>query len=1079
MDDLAKRHQDKQEDIRAGPHGLVVADLTDASKGSAVLTAIEEARRISRRTPTDDSATADVIRRVEAEMDSYSSEALRQSAEVESVTVQRQGAQTLISDISSQFKDIDAVIQKLSALESNPEVQTALRLARSSLRYTTSRLSADVTVAWVQNNEVESERAALEEVQVRVNALDDLVQQQQQQHDQKRRDRKIAQSTLDLALSKLEGLARTVSDSGVNKETEVQRAIEESEDAYLNAKKRFGFDESLNPSAAEELVKIINDAEIIAKKASTEQQTKIRAKEVTFEKVGQLSARLTTVEGLCDASGPLVGERVQELAQAARQSVSTVVRLSRRASNAPGGEGASSLESALETADQDILLLEKMATTAKEDVASAEAGCSSAREQLDGLVDVLRAARAKADGVYGGNSENVRGIGSILTEAETALKLCRMHALGVQEWLHDAVTAKAFLEDAALKVEMAEEEVDRDVVATQASRLERDQSNAKHAHLNSRHEKVCRAVQHLKTSPPPRLVHAIAVTDKAMTHALAGKHSASSILHLEQLVKQEEDIFAEDVQAAERRLVELEKAATQVPALLQKLAFLDAQVDSAGVHVASLVEAELGEAHRAVRGVELALDADTTSCPSTASLHEVEGKVSAAEQAVATQIRSVANALMAQQEAKSQLGDVALGFEELNESSAVFSAQSDQLHFHFEGNDDGGSSAWNLNSSPCALSMRLITQAIKRSEQLLAHARRRIEVPATVWMEYGPAVAQNALDNAREGVLTAKTVLDSEQAKLDANDLERKNARAKLEDSSQTIASLRALSDTIADSTDVSTSIDAVDGAERAVEVALKILAHGTVMSASAAMEVALRKTSEAQALCSSALNREERIGAERKHVREQFEATRSKLSAAKETATFLDVLHSPVVMDALSAADRALIGVDLVLKCEFGLPMLRKEFQAAAQAVDDFVAVVERDKARSEVVLQQELRKKREERLRHQHAVETERSRAMEETHERRAMQDKLEAAIHRLQLHWPAVIDVQNSMTAAEASVDAARAKLANGGLAAANAAVISALFKVQTLEQTAKSIEASAVAAAEKVFQELCLHCGHPIY
>jgi len=359
--------------------------------------------------------------------------------------------------------------------------------------------------------------------------------------------------------------------------------------------------------------------------------------------------------------------------------------------------------------------------------------------------------------------------------------------------------------------------------------------------------------------------------------------------------------------------------------------------------------------------------------------------------------------------------------------------------------------------------MRLITQAAKRSELLLAHARRRIEVPTSVWMEYGPSVAQNALDNARESMVTATSVLDAEQAKLDSNDLERRNARAKLEDCAQSIVSLRAMSSGLGDSTDVSSSLDAVDEAERAVEVALKVLAHGTVASSCAAMEVALRKASEAQGLCSSAVSRDERVGAERKHVREQFESARSKLSAAKETATFLDVTQEPVVADALSTAERTLIGVDLVLKCEFGLPMLRKEFQAAAQAVDDFVAVVEREKGRCETQLQQGMRKKREERVRQQKAIEAERSRAVEDTHERRAMQDKLETAIHRLQLHWPAVVDVQNSMTAAEASVDTARAQLANGGLAAANAAVAFALNRVHTLEKTAKSIEASTRAAS----------------
>ena len=138
----------------------------------------------------------------------------------------------------------------------------------------------------------------------------------------------MAASTLELALSKLEGLARTVSDSGVNKDAEVQRALEESEDAYLAAKKRFGYDETLDPAAAEDLVKRINQAESVAKRVSVEQQHRARAKETLQERVSALVARLATVSGMCDASGPLVAERVGELVGAARASVNTAVRTS-------------------------------------------------------------------------------------------------------------------------------------------------------------------------------------------------------------------------------------------------------------------------------------------------------------------------------------------------------------------------------------------------------------------------------------------------------------------------------------------------------------------------------------------------------------------------------------------------------------------------------------------------------------------------------------------------------------------------------------------------------------------------------
>ena len=862
----------------------------------------------------------------------------------------------------------------------------------------------------------------------------------------------MAASTLELALSKLEGLARTVSDSGVNKDAEVQRALEESEDAYLAAKKRFGYDETLDPAAAEDLVKRINQAESVAKRVSVEQQHRARAKETLQERVSALVARLATVSGMCDASGPLVAERVGELVGAARASVNTAVRTSRREHEGPA------MDAALDAAAADLALLEKTASEAKDAVSGAEAEYAAARARIEELAAVLRSSRAKVD-TYGTDAS--RGLGAILSEAEAAVKLSRTHMLGVASWLADPATAKALLEDALLKVEMAEEEVDRDHAATAAAKQEQDLAASKRAQLLARHEKVCRAVHQLKTSPPPRLLQAISATDKALSEALSSRHSATPLPHLENLVKEEEDMLVVDVHAAETRLLDLEKAATQVPLFLQKLALLDAQVEAAGIFVAALVEAELGDAHRAVKALENTLDADTTS-PSAASLREVEDKVRAASMVVAAQVRRVANASMAQHEARAQLSDTTAGLEELNEASAAFSAQSGQLS-SMEGES-------TLGASPSALAGRLITQATKRAEQLVAHARRRIDVPVSIWVEYGPAVAQNALDGAREGVRAAKAVVDAEQSKLDSNDLERRNARAQLEECAQSIVTLRAMSEGIGDTTDVSSSLDAVDGAERAVEVALKVLALGTVASSASAMEVALRKTAEAESFCAASVAREERVVTERKQVREQQEKCRARLGAAKEAATFLDVLGVPAVSDALAAAERALIGVDLVLKCEFGLPMLRKEFQAASAAVDEFSSAVEREKGRVEVSQRSEAKKKHEDRLRHQRAVEAERKRAVEETAERRNMQDKLEAAIHRLQMHWPAVVDVQNSMTAAEASVDAAREKLASGGLAAANAAVAAALSKVTSLEATAKSIEASSAAPAQVVLHFL---------
>jgi hypothetical protein len=68
--------------------------------------------------------------------------------------------------------------------------------------------------------------------------------------------------------------------------------------------------------------------------------------------------------------------------------------------------------------------------------------------------------------------------------------------------------------------------------------------------------------------------------------------------------------------------------------------------------------------------------------------------------------------------------------------------------------------------------------------------------------------------------------------------------------------------------------------------------------------------------------------------------------------------------------------------------------------------------------------------------------------------MQDELERAVHSLSLQWPVVQEVQTLMGLAENAVDAARGKLSTGGLAAATAAVQSAIMKVTEVEAAARA-------------------------
>ena len=944
-------------------------------------------------------------------------------------------------------------MRDVSAFEATPQIQRALRLATSSVRYSEACLAKSVTAAWVMNNEIASESIAVDETKVRVSEVDSLVSNSMREANKKIHEQKIAQSTIDLARSKLESLIRAASDAGVDKNVEVQNAIAVCEEKFNFSTKR------LEPTDGVALVQVINDAKGIMKKVATEQNDSIQKEEMIQKQVRDLVDRLTSICGLCDASGTLVVDNLQSLIQGARDAVHSAIRLSER-------EGGSHLvNSAITAANRAIAHLEECASTTKEEVAGAEKVHIAGREKLDVLTQNLRSYRTKVDSLP---SEHRKTVSTLLSDADAALHLFRLHMQGVKSWLEEPTILEELLRDATNKVELAGEEVERINIVAQTAREEMVRLTTKQRQLQNRHEHVCTTVQYMKTATAPELVQAISATDRALSQVLVRNYTPYIIAELEGLVKAEEDVLECEMHNAEKRTIDMEKAATKIPIFQQKLASLEAKVDAAGVHVAAVVDAELGEARRAVRAIEHSLEAEM-NIGTVLPLSEVDAKLKDAESAVTTQVRRISNATMAQQEAKTQLRELETSYDELNEEATKFSIFTDRIYFQSELEWAGGGVSASNNTtttSPATLSKRIILNSMTRTQQLIAHARRRIDVPVSVWMEYGPMVAQNALECAQGSLREARLTVDSEQAKLDSNNTERKSSRAKLEDSAQNLTALRAQIESITDSADICVAQESIDAAEHAVDVALRALANGTIASSISAINVAQQKASEAEMLCTSAVKRSDRVKTERKNMRDQYEHERLKLDAAKESAIFLGICEVPVVADSLSMADRSLVAVDLILKCEFGLPMLRSEFQAATEAVQEFARIVEKEKSKAEMQQQLEVRKKYEERSRQQRRIAVERARSEEEIVKKREMQDKLDAAIHQLQLHWPAVVDVQNSMATAEAAVEVARQKLVSGGLPAAKAAVSMALSKIRVLNKTAIAIERTGAESNDEV-------------
>ena len=201
--------------------------------------------------------------------------------------------------------------------------------------------------------------------------------------------------------------------------------------------------------------------------------------------------------------------------------------------------------------------------------------------------------------------------------------------------------------------------------------------------------------------------------------------------------------------------------------------------------------------------------------------------------------------------------------------------------------------------------------------------------------------------------------------------------------------------------------------------------------------------------LCASAVKHSDRVKTERKNMRDQYEHE-SWSWMLPRNQRFSRNCEVPVVADSLSMADRSLVAVDLILKCEFGLPIPRR-ISSGNEAAQEFARIVEKEKSKAEMQQQLEVRKN----TRNEVNLEEDSRRTCalwEEIVKKREMQDKLDAAIHQLQLHWPAVVDVQNSMATAEAAVEVARQKLVSGGLPAAKATFINGVIEDPCMNKTA---------------------------
>lgn len=936
------------------------------------------------------------------------------------------------------------------ALKDKAVVKDTISATDAAIRAAGERLKRRISYAWLQNEEIKQERAAVNDAISKVERAETLLLDEKKKYEAYLREAKANQSNLEFAAQKLHELQNIVEDARLGRIPAVQAALEECEAAFDVATKAVAASENGDAESGKRAVANVLDKLkkteniVISSKAQKEAEEKERGE--IQERLDALVQRFNAIVAMIDAAGPAVKHLTDATLRDATAAVNAASKLLRRAEN------LKELSSAVRTAAQKVDAVEAEALNCKDRAEHALKQRTNVTKKIAALADVLAMSvdKAEAAGVHAEPA-----VEDALKQAHEAVTLVKRRAdCELDVWMREGTAISRLLDDATVKVETAEEIVDEE--AQLRDRADREKQDVQEALdlLAERHANVARDSKEYGVAHTDAVIKAMEAAEAELQTVRTAFSSPTtlppSLSQLSRLVSAEEDAVTGEARKLEGRSAEIKRAAAELPSLFDRLARLDALLQSpvlASTAVPAPAEEAYHAAQKSVWAIERFVAEGLTSLhlpvPRTAVAVTAVRK---AEDLLNKHVAFVHGLIEKRADAIQRLHILERKFAALQEEVAELCSRATL---------DGSSTGRSESAAKGALSgSEVISEAVAAVEGSMSLVKKRVEAELKEWVEAGSAPVYRAMEDALTKMEKAAEVLENEKLRMRKEEQERQAAMNALDQHSDRLAKLRVLTEAKKIQNEAPI-MEAIHAAESALEVVGKLLETGNAAGSPQAMEVASRKIVEAEEVVSAELQRRDRWETQRMAAREELSKLKIRAQALTEFSGFLELMTSEAVADAIKAVDTSVERANVALQShDAPLATVTKEVRNVLQRIEHAEREVRRERTRRDEIARVRNVQEEEARLKAAKEAEEERRRVEQEKLYLVQLENELAKLTYRLSVHRPAVDRINKSMGAAEDAIKAANAKVSEGGIVAAKTAIQSAMAAIASFESTAQS-------------------------
>jgi len=970
-------------------------------------------------------------------------------------------AERRLSEITSGIGD--------SALRDKQAVKDVLAVTDAAVRTAGERLHRPVTFAWLQHDEIKQERAAVNDAISKVETAETVVLEEKRRYESLIRDQRANQANLDFAAAKLSELKDDVEENKLDKVPSVQAAVEECEAAHAYAVKSTdaGLDDAeTGKKAVAQLLEKIKRAETIVAGAKTQKDAEEKEKSDIQDKLDNVLMKLQGVVAMVEAAGPTVMKLTETPMREASAAVNAATKLLRR------GDNLKELSTAVRAAVNKVDAVESTARSLKDSVEQASKLKSSVSKKLASLVETLLLSHNKADSA---NLTSASSVEAALRAADEALTAAKRKIEGdVETWMRDGLTIAKLVDDAAFKVEAAEEAVDDEMIRREKIQRERDELLSALDILADRHDAVLKEIKDVGVGHVDAVVKAVEAAEAEFTvvrNSLTADGSTRALLiQLPRLVAIEEDVCHMECRKLEARSAEVQKAAGELPSLQEKIARLEVLVEAAAETLPSSCDLAFRQAQKAVKDVERFVSEGLN-----ASMNQPVPRMEAVLAVIqkATELIHKHHAHLQSLEgkradAKTRVAYLERRYADLEEDVADFCSKSDHLRVQLDA--EWGSNCWwgsqtshtQTDGTPIGRGemkpiskVTILSESVAAAEAAMLAARKSTEADIAFWCEKGSSSIYRALDEALNKIEKASDVLEQEKMRVAKEDQDRRNAMKVLDKHTDRLSKLKVN----AESRNVHNEkavVEAFRAADNALDIVAKVLEVGNAAASPPAMDVAVKKIVEAEEVMFVELQRKDRYEAQRLAAKEEVTRLQARAKTIDELVQLLNLGEVTAIADALRAVTKSIERAGIAINSEQAIAIINKEVRTILQKIEVAEREVRRERVRRDEMSKLKAKQEQEAHIRALKEAEEERRKAEQERLQRIALESEMEKLGNRLAQFRPNLDKLHESITVAEGAVKSAKGKITEGGgLVAAQAAVQSAVEATNGFEVVASSL------------------------